>query len=221
LNKARRTALGLLLVGPLLRIAVYYFWPEGRTQTAMMLPTAADSMMAGAALALYEGNAGFEALFKRFSLDLVALIAAMAVFIVSPILHLKFTGAYDLPVGRTINAVSIAIIILYVTRRPETPIGLILNSRIVVFVGVLSYSLYLWQQLFLTSLNTTWTGKYPVNLAVCFAVATLSYFFIERPFLRLKDRIPKRQVARLEDTANGLPEPVTVALRSKKSGMMS
>ena len=149
------------------------------------------------------------------------MIAAITAFLISPLLNAKFAGAYELPVGRTITAVSIAIIILYATRRPETLVGRMLNSRVMAFIGVLSYSLYVWQQLFLTSLNTTWTGKYPVNLAVCFAVATISYYFIERPFLRLKDRIPKRKGGRLENTAGGLPEPVATALRSKKREMIS
>jgi peptidoglycan/LPS O-acetylase OafA/YrhL len=55
------------------------------------------------------------------------------------------------------------------------------------FMGRISYSLYLWQQLFLTP---GWLPKlgvlqqWPWNLLVTFAAATASYFFIEKPCIR-------------------------------------
>lgn len=50
------------------------------------------------------------------------------------------------------------------------------------FAGTLSYSLYLWQQLFLGP-NLRWWSFPALALVAC-----TSYFLIERPFLRLKDR---------------------------------
>jgi peptidoglycan/LPS O-acetylase OafA/YrhL len=67
-------------------------------------------------------------------------------------------------------------------------VGRLLNYTALVTIGVLSYSLYLWQKLFLTPLNHTWTGLFPVNILVCFVVAWASYRFIEQPFLQLRRR---------------------------------
>jgi len=62
----------------------------------------------------------------------------------------------------------------------------ILNSKPFVAIGVLSYSLYLWQQPFAGILVP---ARYGIPLL--FVVAALSYRFVERPFLNLKESIPK------------------------------
>lgn len=188
LGCSRRLAFAILVVCPVLRVLTYLFWPEGRNQTALMLPTAADSMMAGAVLALSEGNARFEAWVARLSLPLAAFGALLVVGILSPLLLHRFMGAYDLPVGRSVNALAIAVILIYVTRSSDSWMGRVLNCRIAVFTGTISYSLYLWQQLFLTPLNQTWTGLFPCNLGLSLVAAMVSHYVVERPFMRLKER---------------------------------
>ena len=70
-------------------------------------------------------------------------------------------------------------------------IGRVLESRPFIFVGLMSYSLYLWQQLFLNPHPTHWVPSWPVGVTLSFS-ATISYYVIERPFLRLKARaVPK------------------------------
>jgi peptidoglycan/LPS O-acetylase OafA/YrhL len=64
----------------------------------------------------------------------------------------------------------------------------VLNHRAVTSIGILSYSLYLWQQLFLNSSKTSFVCSYPQNVIFAFLAAALSYCVIERPFLALKSR---------------------------------
>jgi peptidoglycan/LPS O-acetylase OafA/YrhL len=64
----------------------------------------------------------------------------------------------------------------------------ILNARIPVWIGVISYSLYLWQQPFLNRTSSVWYAVFPANLGLAIMAAALSYYFIERPALRLRDR---------------------------------
>ncbi len=71
---------------------------------------------------------------------------------------------------------------------PSSQLGRILNSRALGSVGVLSYSLYLWQQPFINRGSTAAMTSFPANIALAFAAAVLSYSLVERPFLKLKQR---------------------------------
>ena len=68
--------------------------------------------------------------------------------------------------------------------------SLILNHRMVVYMGILSYSVYIWQQLF--TYNQPWKNlfKYSdsllLNYISLFLIAYFSYNFFERKFLNLK-----------------------------------
>jgi len=73
---------------------------------------------------------------------------------------------------------------------PASVLGSVLRRRSIRFVGLISYSLYLWQQLFLVTNDPDWgpVRELPFCLFISGAAAVLSYFTIERPFLRLKRR---------------------------------
>jgi len=67
-----------------------------------------------------------------------------------------------------------------------------LNTRALVFLGTISYSLYLWQQVFLTNDRTEWDqalGAWPQRLLFAVAVAVASFYLIERPMWKLRDRL--------------------------------
>jgi peptidoglycan/LPS O-acetylase OafA/YrhL len=65
-------------------------------------------------------------------------------------------------------------------------VGSILNSRPLASIGVLSYSLYLWQQPFLNRNSASWITAFPQNIILAVAAATASYTLLERPFLKLR-----------------------------------
>ena len=62
-----------------------------------------------------------------------------------------------------------------------------LNFRWINQIGILSYSLYLWQQIFFDR-NIGVFSVFPLNILFIFMAAGLSYGLIERPFLLLKSR---------------------------------
>jgi peptidoglycan/LPS O-acetylase OafA/YrhL len=65
-------------------------------------------------------------------------------------------------------------------------VGQVLNWGPIVYIGVLSYSLYLWQNAFLNPDWDAWPARLPTNLFLAFALAVASYYLVEKPFLRLK-----------------------------------
>jgi peptidoglycan/LPS O-acetylase OafA/YrhL len=69
--------------------------------------------------------------------------------------------------------------------KPQSWLGRMLETPPLVWVGRMSYSLYIWQQLFLPSSELPrslgmWQ-RGPWNLAAAFGCATLSYYLVERP----------------------------------------
>ncbi len=68
-----------------------------------------------------------------------------------------------------------------------------LNLKGLSYIGVLSYSIYIWQQLFLSKSNRLPAIMicFPYNLILIFLIAWLSFTFYERYFLKLKTRFLK------------------------------
>ncbi len=67
------------------------------------------------------------------------------------------------------------------------PIGRVLESRPVVLLGLISYSLYLWQPPFFWD-PSLWICRFPQNVAGLLVTASLSYLLVERPVNRLRSR---------------------------------
>jgi len=67
-------------------------------------------------------------------------------------------------------------------------------------LGLWGYSLYLWQQpLPNHQVQDSWLTAFPINLLGCLALAAMSYYLVEKPVLRLRQRLelrlfPKTQV---------------------------
>jgi peptidoglycan/LPS O-acetylase OafA/YrhL len=77
---------------------------------------------------------------------------------------------------------------------PGGAIGVVLNSPPAVFIGQLSYSIYLWQQIFVNPFSDALLCRLPGSLFATFVVAWLSYQVIEAGFLGLRKRF-RRQTA--------------------------
>jgi peptidoglycan/LPS O-acetylase OafA/YrhL len=77
---------------------------------------------------------------------------------VSPYLITRLHSYYLLPFGYSLDNLAIAYLLFYVVRNPSSICGRVLNNRVIAHIGVISYSLYLWQQLFL--------GKWPFPWSV-------------------------------------------------------
>jgi peptidoglycan/LPS O-acetylase OafA/YrhL len=83
-------------------------------------------------------------------------------------------------------------LLLFFLLFPYSSVGKVLELKVVRIVGTLSYSLYIWQQLFLGSAANWIAFKaatlFPYNLALVFICATCSYLLIEKPFLKMKKK---------------------------------
>jgi peptidoglycan/LPS O-acetylase OafA/YrhL len=98
------------------------------------------------------------------------------------------TWVHRLGLGVLIAAYPLAIILMSVIAQPPR----ILNNKVASFFGKISYSLYLFNGLviYFTARLSFLHGFAQVAFTTigCILAATLSYYFIEKPFLRMKDR---------------------------------
>jgi len=90
--------------------------------------------------------------------------------------------------------VLIALMVVGTTLHPASPAGRLLELPALRWVGRISYSLYLWQQLFLTFRDERAAAlgplqSLPLNLAAAFACAIASFYLIERPLVRVGHRL--------------------------------
>jgi peptidoglycan/LPS O-acetylase OafA/YrhL len=96
----------------------------------------------------------------------------------------------------TLVAAAVAVVVLSAAT-DEAPLSRILGTPPLVFIGRISYSLYLWHVPVLAVVRG-WTG-----LAVSLALAATSYYAVEQPFLRRKHRRPKAAGAPAPALARG------------------
>jgi peptidoglycan/LPS O-acetylase OafA/YrhL len=173
--RSKKLAMLLIVAAPAIRVASHLLFPGIGWQEQLMFHMRMDGLMIGCALALFEEK-------LQLSWQFIVPVAAF-LFMVSPYLITRLHGYYRLPVGYTLDNLAIAYLLVYSVRNPESLFGRFLNNRLVAHVGVISYSLYLWQELFL--------GKWPSPVGIVGAIvaAELSWRIAERPALRARDRV--------------------------------
>lgn len=189
-STAYRIAMAGLIAFPMLRVIVFAITRNGNFAGSLIF----DYVAAGSAFALVEG-AGRSALGSRVYEKLLYSTLTPLLALVALALHLTFAGttrwkfAFDMIFVTPAEAILLAIFVIWATRNSRHPVGRFLNLRLLRIVGVGSYSLYLWQQLFLApgaSFALHW--PVPIKLACAFSCAAGSYFLVERPALRFRAR---------------------------------
>ena len=204
LGKKRSTyvALGVIFLSPASRIVTYLLAPAWRGAEGIMLHTRLDMIMFGCAMALLWEDERFNRWVEKLLNPTLFAFSAFYIVILAPCLSARFEARYDWPIGYTLRGVLISIVLLYVVRKPGSFPGRVLNLRLLRHVGIISYSLYLWQQMF----TGPYTFLFPLNIAAILACAELSYFLVERPAFRLRDLIGKHLMG-APTTPSRRPEP--------------
>lgn len=105
-----------------------------------------------------------------------------------------FRRALMFSLGPTLQAPGMAILVLQSVVMPGWGLFRALNWWWVRRIGVLSYSIYIWQQLFCTKptvfgLGAVWWMSFPGWLVPVFAISFIFYYGFERPFLKLRARL--------------------------------
>ena len=182
-DRAFRIAAGTVLLSPIVRIVILLWIPELRPGLGEAFHTVADPLATGCLLAGWERWIAARPGWKDW------LRSARSAWLpVAPLL-LNMVPGTKLGVLFTQSAQNLVIAgaILRLVWFPDTPLGRFLNWSPVRFVGLLSYSLYLWQQIFLNRKGLEIWHQFPLNLAAAVGCGLASYYLIERPFLAWRE----------------------------------
>ena len=164
---------GAIAFAPLYRVACHFAGLHGKADETF--PAVADILAIGCLLALFEKRLpNVKAVWAVLMMLPVALVP-----VYMGVMRFKTTPLLLLVLWPALHA-SIAGLLLHVVQWPYR----VLNMRPMVWVGNISYSLYLWQQLF--AFGERPRPWYFVLFAV--AIAAASYYLVEQPMLRLRER---------------------------------
>jgi peptidoglycan/LPS O-acetylase OafA/YrhL len=177
---------GAFLLSPVLRALLYALKVPGGG--AFYLPIVGNNLAIGCLLAIFARK--IKKIPAYLALAMTAAVALIPLFEPSNVPRTLVM----LFVTQPILLISIAGVVLHVVQRPYW----ILNCAPVVWLGKISYSLYLWQQPFCADPHLR--SGYLVVLA--FVCAALSYYFVEQPLLRIRER---RTPARPRQSAPAVP----------------
>jgi peptidoglycan/LPS O-acetylase OafA/YrhL len=194
IKKGRWIAFSGLYIGVLARAANRIFLIHTPLFDLDMFPMVADSLGTGCLLALLKDWLEQQRWYLRL------FQPAWSVLLIATVLVLnRFSNRTVVSVfGTLIINLAVAILIHRSILLPRTTVGRFLNWPPVVFVGVLSYSLYVWQQLFLNRGSEAWINAFPQNICLAIATALASYYLLEKPYKSPspKRRCPPRQPTR-------------------------
>jgi peptidoglycan/LPS O-acetylase OafA/YrhL len=168
---------GVIVFAPLYRVACHLVGLHGRADETF--PAVADILAIGCLLAFFSKRmpairAGWAALmvlpvtFVPVYMGVLRFhVTPLLLFVLWPVMHFSIAG-----------------LVLHVVQRPYR----ILNVGAMVWVGTLSYSLYLWQQLFAYGEHAR-PWYFPLLAVV---VASASYYLVEQPMIRMRERSVER-----------------------------
>jgi peptidoglycan/LPS O-acetylase OafA/YrhL len=197
-KRARWLALGIILAVPLARAGMVLTTSKALRRVCY-IPSAGrfDVLMFGCVAALiWQSRRLQSALHGRVvpSLCLLLSISAIATSAMKQLAPALAGRLLFVTFADTIIGLGIFAGILFVVSRPRSAIGWVLNRPLLAWLGTLSYSLYLWQQLFLVPDPKSPIQKMPLNLLLALLAGAASFYLIERPATRLRVRLFKDPV---------------------------
>lgn len=112
------------------------------------------------------------------------------------------------PMAPTWTAILMPLLLAGTILHPEWTVSGVLDTPLLAWIGRISYSLYLWQQLFLVPAweKAIFPWGIGENVAAVLVCASASYYLIEKPMIRLGRRWPTSRLKILASDRLSLPD---------------
>ena len=186
IRRAKVLLIAIVLFAPFVR--VLDFWASGPDQVWVLkgFHANADALAIGCLLSLFRVSLHKLAFYRRF-------LGSWIVFLLLPlILAANLQGDHPivfLGASLTVMNVAVALCIDWAVTNHLTRTGRLLNSAVMVKLGVMSYSIYLWQQPFLDPQAPSLLNSFPVNLIGIAVMSSISYYLVEKYSLAWRQKL--------------------------------
>jgi peptidoglycan/LPS O-acetylase OafA/YrhL len=174
--------MAVIAAGPPLRMLFWLLWRRAGLEHPF--PVYMDALATGAAVSLLEP--GLRALQPVFLNRKFIVVPCLTLLV--PLIQFWNNRVYE-TVGFSVFHVGVALSLLHLMKRRYA----FLNSSPMVWLGEISYSLYLWQQFFFDRRSPALWAAFPLNVVLALLLAAASYYLVEQPFLNLRERWAPKQ----------------------------
>jgi peptidoglycan/LPS O-acetylase OafA/YrhL len=186
-GKSVPIAIAILALMPIVRTLLYLTLQN--PERVIVTSSSADNLIAGCLIALLRVYPGWQQFHRQFINPWIALGMLVIGFLAIPYLNAKLTGGIAgvliVAFGNSVTSLCIGGTLIYVVENRHSYASRFLSLQLVRHIGIISYSLYLWQQIFTG--NPTHMRPYVYLLIL--AAAELSFWLIEKPVMHLRKRL--------------------------------
>jgi peptidoglycan/LPS O-acetylase OafA/YrhL len=180
-KRAERVAGLTVLIVPLIRLVMYFGFSAGPTSLGRNFQAVCDALATGCLLAMFYNRIGESSVYERLQAYRAYILIPLGVLALSGVTYEISPGLFYV-IGQTLANIGGILLLDYAVRVPGTAFGRILNTAPLVTLGIWSYSIYLWQEVFLHPGQL----PFPLNFVGTMSVSLVSYYGLERTFLRLR-----------------------------------
>ena len=196
-----KVAIAMIAIAPVLRVVAWYTMPYRDDVIMEAYPCVMDAIAAGSLLAIARPTLDGSRRYLGFLASPWFWVLPVAIVLLNTTGRVSLDYVTDI----TVMNLGIAVVVDRFTRVTGGPAFAVLNTPALVWVGTLSYSLYLWQEPFLNPHEHSVYTAWPWNLVLASLCAVASYYLIERPFLSLRDRWRGRSIRPCPDGRSPSP----------------
>ncbi|GLS92053.1 hypothetical protein GCM10007916_31230 [Psychromonas marina] len=184
LVRGKQIAIAAIILIPIIRIIMWYGLDASPSAMTRHFEAIADALATGCLLAyLYRDGITL----PKWCHSWLFILVPISMIVLPSLLYKIDTGLFYTFGQSYINVMAAMMVLRYMSVKEGVSFQ-ILNSKPAIWLGGMSYSLYLWQEPFLNSWVTDWYASWPVNVLLTFVFACFSYYMVEKPLMRFKYR---------------------------------
>jgi peptidoglycan/LPS O-acetylase OafA/YrhL len=182
---------GLCVAVLLWRVILVGDYGATSDRTYMGTDTRIDSILFGCALAVWNNPVLDRPLFSDATLKVRVLPAALLVLAACLVIR---GNAFRDTLRYSLQGIALTAVFISAIRLPRWGAFRLLNCRVAILIGTLSYSLYLVHQIVIFTVERILVSWWPalqaaLSLAIAMAIAWAIYQVIEKPCARLRQRL--------------------------------